>query len=683
MNPSKYLALLILVLLLGSGAGVSAQSGDTLPPAPEPVRLTTGQGRYPMGFHLEYLADPSYQLTLSDVTSATYDTQFVPGLAETLNFGYGKSAYWVRFQVKNDTPHWYQWLLEITPPFLDNLEVHHLPVGEPSQVYILGDLYPFAQRPFNHRNFVLNLSLPPDSVHTFYIRFQHVDRMIFNITLWNPVTFSQKESLTLLAFGFFFGTLTGLMLYNLLLFVSIREIVYFYYSSYAASIILIYIALDGYGFQYIWPNQTGWQKVPTLTGLSASVAVLTLLTLKFLQISKLSRIWLVALRGIIWVAVGCLVGLLIVPENFLLRIFIPALSLVTLVILFGSGLYAWWRGYKPARFYLAAWGAYFIASVIPIATVFAWLPANVITQNATRMAFVPALLLLSIALADRINTLKDENEAVQARALNVARENERLVREQNVTLEKLVAERTQKLVQASRAKSTFLANVSHELRTPLGLVEAAVKTLRSDRLAIDESMRRLSLETIADETYELTGMVDNLLAASRMEQHHVKLSLTQTDLTVLLQKKITAWQAHTPHRRFNLHAPAEPVWILLDATQIQRVLRNLLQNAVKYSFPDTTVTITLTAENEGVLVAVQDQGYGIAADDQANIFERFYRGNLKSPRAIRGVGLGLAICREIVQAHGGRIWLESEVGQGSAFFVQLPWQPAELKGTKI
>ncbi|GAB4425174.1 MAG: hypothetical protein Kow0031_04610 [Anaerolineae bacterium] len=237
--------------------------GAASPPAPEPVRLTPGQGRYPLGFHLEYLADPSYQLTLDDVTSPEYDAQFVPGQAETQNFGYVKAAYWVRFQVENDTPDSYEWLLEIARPFLDRIDVYHYSIdGEPPQVYHLGDTYPFSQRPIEHRNFVLALSLPPGSVHTFYVRIAHVERMIFDLYMWNPVTFLQQESYLVLGFGLFYGTLLILMFFNLLLFASVRDIVHLYYAAYAAAIFLAHFALDGFGFQYVWPNQIWWKIWP-------------------------------------------------------------------------------------------------------------------------------------------------------------------------------------------------------------------------------------------------------------------------------------------------------------------------------------------------------------------------------------------------------------------------------------
>lgn len=673
--PPKFLPLLILLPLLFLGQNVYAQSDGILPPAPEPVHLTAGQGWYPLGFHLEYLADPSYQLTIDEVTSPKYDAQFRPGRTEIQNFGYVKAAYWVRFQVQNETPENYQWLLEISPPFTDGLEVYHYSTGEPPQLYHLGDSYPFSQRGIDHRNFVLEFLLPPGSDHTFYARIVQSDRMIFDFYLWNPVTFLQYESYALLRFGLFYGIILSLMVYNLLLFVSVRDISHLYYAACAAAIALLFFAMDGFGFQYVWPNQIRWQNMATLAGLSAANMLIVLLTLDFFRFADLNKFWVRVMWGIVWVAAACSIGLLLAPQIFLLRVSIPVLSLVIQSVLLIVGGKAWWQGYKPARYYLGTWGVYLTVGFVPLLTLFAWLPANYFTQNMSRIAFAPAMVLLSLALADRINILKAEKEAAQTHALDIALENERLVQEQNITLEKLVAERTEALVEANQAKSIFLANISHELRTPLGLVEAAVNTLRSRRLELDETTRSFSLDTIADETRQLTGMVDNLLTASRLEQQPMKLSLSRTEVAAWLRDILVAWQTNFPQRQFNLHPPAEPVWLMLDPVQMQLVLRNLLQNAVKYSPPDTAIAVTLTATDEAVVLAVQDQGYGIFPIDQPHVFERFYRGDPELTHTIRGAGLGLAICQEIVTAHGGRIWLESQVDQGSTFYVQLPVHP--------
>ncbi len=171
------------------------------------MHLTAGQGRYPLGFNLEYLTDPSYQLTIGQVTSPEYDAQFLPGQTETQNFGYVRAVYWVRFKVQNDTQGSYEWLLEIARPFLDKIDVYHYSTRKQPQVYQLGDTYPFSQRPIDHRNFVLELSLPPGSVHTFYARIAHVERVILDFYMWNPVTFSQQGSYLVLWFGLFYGAL--------------------------------------------------------------------------------------------------------------------------------------------------------------------------------------------------------------------------------------------------------------------------------------------------------------------------------------------------------------------------------------------------------------------------------------------------------------------------------------------
>ncbi len=679
--PSKALPIIILMLLLFFGQGAHAVGGNAQPPAPEPVRLTAEQGRYPLGFHLEYLADPGYQLTIDDVTSPEYDAEFVPGQAEVQNIGYVKAAYWVRFQVQNDTAYAYQWLLEIAPSFLDRIDVYHYSIGEQPQVYHLGDYYPFEQRGFNHRNFVLDLLLPPGTVHTFYVRLV-CPRILFEMYMWNPATFLQHEAQLLLWFGLFYGAILILIIYNLLLFVSVKEVNHLYYAAYAGALFVVYFSPDGFGFQYIWPNQIFFQNIVSTSALSASTIILVLLTIRLLRVKDLSLLWYRLLWGVVWVAVGCNIGLLIASRNLFLIQFVPMVSIVTLFLMLFVGSHSWWRGYKPARFYLSAWGIYLIAGFVPLITLFAWLPANNFTQNISRFALIPALLLLSLSVVEQIKTLKDEKETAQAQVLNAALENQRLVQEQNITLEKLVAERTEALVEANQAKTAFLANVSHELRTPLGLVEAAVDTLRSKRLDLDEATRRFSLETIADETRQLTGMVDNLLAAARLEQRHIKLSLSRCDVAALVQEKLVVWQANYPQRGFNLHKPAEPVRVMLDVVQIQLVLRNLLQNAVKYSPADTPIAVTITADDEAVLIAVQDQGYGISPTDQEHIFERFYRGDPEMTHTIRGAGLGLAICHEIVSAHSGCIWLESQVEQGSTFYVQLPRQPVSQTGMK-
>ncbi len=227
----------------------------------------------------------------------------------------------------------------------------------------------------------------------------------------------------------------------------------------------------------------------------------------------------------------------------------------------------------------------------------------------------------------------------------------------------------------SRAKSAFLANMSHELHSPLGLLKLGVNTLR--RVNLDESARDFTLQTMTQEIDHLELMMDNLLEMSQLDKNPLQPNLTPTDLIPLLEKSIKAAQAYARsvqavEHQIRLADPARPLWLALDALRIEQLFRNLLHNAIKYSPSHSITVIRVKPQTNAVLIEMQDRGYGIPPAEHNKIFERFYRFKDDARPLVRGAGLGLALCREIAEAHAGRIWLESEPGRGSIFFIELP-----------
>jgi K+-sensing histidine kinase KdpD len=222
-------------------------------------------------------------------------------------------------------------------------------------------------------------------------------------------------------------------------------------------------------------------------------------------------------------------------------------------------------------------------------------------------------------------------------------------------------------------RSELIGNVSHELRTPLGLIKAASTTLLAKDVAFDQQTQDILLHGIDEETDRLEHIVNNLLDLSRLEQKRLRLDYAATDIGQLIPKIIEAMQ---PQIRSDLQVvndfPAQSLVANVDAKRIEQVLRNLLTNAIKYSPDGGTITIKGRQEQQELFIQVSDQGLGISTAQQEKIFERFYRVENEATRDISGVGLGLAISREIVEAHGGRIGVESEVGVGSTFHFTLP-----------
>lgn len=224
-----------------------------------------------------------------------------------------------------------------------------------------------------------------------------------------------------------------------------------------------------------------------------------------------------------------------------------------------------------------------------------------------------------------------------------------------------------------RLRSELVANVSHELRTPLGLIKILYTTLLRDDVEVDPQTQLEFLSGINEETDKLEAIVNNLLDLSRLESQRLPFHFLQVNLPQMLEKIISDYRSRLPeHFSATAHLPEQtlPVWI--DRVRIEQVLRNLLDNAIKYSPQGGSIKVGLDWDANQALVWVSDEGIGISQPERELIFERFYRVDNEYTRTTRGAGLGLSLCRGYVQAHGGRIWVESTEGKGSTFFFTLP-----------
>lgn len=227
------------------------------------------------------------------------------------------------------------------------------------------------------------------------------------------------------------------------------------------------------------------------------------------------------------------------------------------------------------------------------------------------------------------------------------------------------------LQRLGRARRDFVANISHELRTPLASIRLLLDTLLRNSLP-ETGLQRQLLEQIAVETDALSQLAQELLDLSQIESGQVLLKLVPTRVADLVSEPVTrlATQASHKHQEITVDVPPD-LTALADPQQVGRVIVNLLHNAIKFT-PEGGRIGVRAAQGEGdeVMIEVWDTGVGIAPEDLPRIFERFYRAD--RARGGGGTGLGLAIAKHIVEAHGGRIWAESEPGRGATFRFTLP-----------
>jgi signal transduction histidine kinase len=240
----------------------------------------------------------------------------------------------------------------------------------------------------------------------------------------------------------------------------------------------------------------------------------------------------------------------------------------------------------------------------------------------------------------------------------------------------------EELQENDRLKDELVQNVSHELRTPLTFVKGYVDLLMDGEMGLINREQQNTLQIVSDKTLEITRLIDDIMSLQRISADN--LILEPFEMTKLIEEAISGHRLTAGQKGLLLDFQRPPKArgeIVADKGRVQQVLDNILVNAIKFSPDGGTILLTMADEPEQIMVQIADQGIGLPADKVERIFERFYQVDGTSRRRFGGAGIGLAIVKRIVDAHEGKIWVESEVNQGSTFYFSLPknLQPTDEK----
>lgn len=234
-----------------------------------------------------------------------------------------------------------------------------------------------------------------------------------------------------------------------------------------------------------------------------------------------------------------------------------------------------------------------------------------------------------------------------------------------------VAGQARALAESDRLKSTLLSMVSHDLRTPLAVVKGLVTSLLDQSITWTDELRRELLTTINEETDRLNRIVGELLEMSRIEAGAISTARSWQDLDELIVAVVEELRPRLRTHPLRLDVPSDLPWVRISYAQIEQVLRNLLENAAHYTPAESPIEVWARAEGEAVRVEVRDRGPGVPDKLREQIFEKFVRA-AAAERHAEGTGLGLAICKGLIEAHGGKIWVENRPGGGATFSFTLP-----------
>ena len=610
---------------------------------------------YPFLYILE---DREKALTIDDVVFGEYADKFVHAEQYQQKSGFFATAKWLRIDVHNESGQ-EDWLLEFAFSLIDYIKIFSLDGSRLIELEEGGSMFEFGHRKINHRNFIFHLEIDPNQTKTYYILVHAQGDAHPPIHIWNPEDFYVKSQFEFILLGIFYGVASVMVLYNLFLYFSLRMRSYLYYVLATTCAIIANLQNNGLGYQYMWPHSSVWNEMANPIFVSLACVFILMFVRSFLETDRY-------FPNFKWIAYGLMIfngmviGLLIFYErSFALNVMLFSTS-STFIAVLSAAILCLLRGARQARFFIAGWSIYLIGITITIFATGSLLPYTSVAPYAAQIALGIEIVLLSLALADKINIMRAEKE----KAEKEARESQALALESLENVNKL--------------KDEFLAVTSHELRTPLNGIIGIAETLRDGAAGqVPENVRN-QLSMIVTSGKRLANLVNEILEFVKLKNHELKIAEKPVNLYDITNVVLTICQSLVkgkPVRLLNKISPSTPL-VYADENRLQQILYNLVGNAIKYTEAGE-IAISSEQTVDFLKIIVSDTGTGIPLGEQKRIFEPFYQGSLAETSDYSGSGIGLSVTKRLVELHGGQLFLKSKVGEGTEISFTLPYAAGE------
>ena len=431
------LRTLLLFCLAWFSAGVALADAPAVPVTPY---LLTDSERVPLNGNVRFLEDPQGRLTVADLESGTVEWQINDTGA--FNRGYSNSVWWLHLQMRNDGDQVAKRYLELSYAVLDYVDVHVYDGIAKLKTFQLGDLYPYHERPVDSRFFVVPLQWQPGQTLDVFFRIKTSSAVQAPLTLWQQDAFVRSENNSNIAQGLYYGAMVVIAVYNLLIFLVLLERSYLFYVGFVMSLPMFMAAVSGQGFRYLWPDAVAWNDHAIPFFLANAFLFAALFARRFLQVAQWS-VWANNMLLASAVCAGtCGVLAFVMPYYIAIHLLVP-LGLFVVLLDMVVGVLAAVKRVPNARYYLIAWSAFLVGALMFALNKLGVLPANYFTEYSMQIGSLMEAVLLSFAMAERINVERKLRYEAQTEALQVTR----LLNEE---LEQRVQERTLELEKANR-----------------------------------------------------------------------------------------------------------------------------------------------------------------------------------------------------------------------------------------
>lgn len=669
-----------------------------------------------IGRSINYYIDSSDSHSIDQLS--TFQSNFHPQKSEVPNFGLLKHPLWVKITITNqsNSP---ELQLEFDQASFDSIGFYYLQNGK-YRVNQSGVLFPFKSRMIDYHKFIYDLNIPYNTTATYYVRIKSSQEIQLPILLAKKDTLISHDMLNNILFGIFFGIIIVMFFYNLFIYFTVRDSIYLYYVIYIIVVGLTQATIEGYGFQYLWPDSLFF--APRAFFLFTALVNITGLEFvrRFLNTSEFAP-RITKIFYVLYLIYGTAIILTFAGSYHIvyqiLQVFAGVVSIVMLVVTIIIAK----QGYRPAKFFLIAWIPLILGIIIYVLRDMDVIPYTFISNYSITIGSSIEVILLSFALADKINILKAEKEKSQQDTLNAIRENERIIREQNVLLEGMVTERTaelyatledlkqtqSQLVEAEKMASLgqLTAGIAHEINNPINFVTSNVSPLKRDVESIFDAINfietvGLSDASLAEKQKQLTDykeeldfdylkieigellkgihegasrtaeIVRGLRVFSRLDEDDIKLADINEgiDSSIIILNNQMNGKIELVREYGNLPlAECYP-------GKMNQVFLNILSNAI-YAIDKRfggssggKIIINTSCDSECIYVKIKDNGIGMSEVTQKKIFDPFFT----TKDVGEGTGLGMSIAYNTLKKHNGEITVISSPGNGAEFTIIIP-----------
>ncbi|QUW21051.1 response regulator [Sporosarcina sp. Marseille-Q4063] len=599
------------------------------------------------------LQDKEKTLTIDDVTKEENLRRFTQTKKGIPNFGYIDSVYWTVFTLEN-TSDIEDWYLEISYPPLERVtSFSETTIGDFEEIK-LGQTYPFQHRKVSHRNHVFDLKIQPGDSKRIFLRVETGGSMQLPIILWEKEEFIKKTQMEFIYLGIFYGALIAMTLYNLFLYFSLHHRSYLYYVLVISGSIFSNAAMNGLGFQYIWPDLPWFNHRSAIVFIHFGIIACILFTESFLDTNRYFPRFKKIGQLIMALNALNLFIVFFISYKVALNIIIP-LMLISIFTIITVGFICLQKGARQARFFLIAWIIFILGIAISALADGAYIPLNFWSKYAVQISATLEVILLSLALADRINILRLEKESAELQA------------------RKSQAEAVESLKRADAIKDEFLAITSHELRTPLYGIIGIAESLRDGvEGEITNSMDR-QLSMISSSGKRLTNLVNDILDFSKLKHNAIEVNMQQVKLYEIINIVLAICNPLVAGKPINITNKIQKSIpsVRADQDRLIQILYNLIGNAIKYTDHGDISVSAERLENQ-LKISIADTGKGIPESDLESIFNSFHQVDDTDLREVGGTGIGLSITKKLVELLDGKIEVISTFGVGSTFSFTLP-----------